>query len=254
MADEKIIGRVRALLTQAADNGATDEESQTYYAKAAELMDRHNLDAAIFRQEQGEEPARVERWDFWVSGKGGHGKARVLALGVICRAFGCQSAVRGNTAASSDRMMMIIGTTDALESLKILLPALSLQIENSATKAARARIAELDADYWTAGERARIRRTTFRSYIKGWGHGAAAKITKSREDIAEEVAGTGAELVLLTDRERVTAAFTTAFPKLAKYRPERNFSATAYHAGVDAGSRADIGGGNLSSDSRRQLK
>lgn len=242
---ETIIERVRLLFARAGAKGVTDEEAQAFNAKAVELMIRHDLDEAVIRQDNGEEPEPVGRWDYTVRGKGGHGKARVAALAAITSAYGCESAVRGNDASSHDRILMIVGTTAALESLKILLPALSMQMEAGAIRATRGHVDQLDPYWHTPSERARERRTFFRSYLRGWGRAVAAKVDTAREDIAEEATGTSTALVLVTDRKRVTAEFARQFPKLGKARGERTYNHAGYQAGTEAGRRADVGTGKL---------
>lgn len=253
MADERILNRVRALLAQAADKGATEEERQAFAAKAAELMARHELSEDMLRVERGEAPDPVGRWDFTIRGRGGHGKARVNALYSIVRAYGCEAAVRGNDSGTQDRLLMIVGTEGALASLKILLPAISMQMETSAIKAARDHSDGLDPYFYTEAERTRERRVFFRSYLQGWGGAVAEKISKTRDDIAQESAGTSAALVLVTNRDRVVAEYKRRFPKLGKARKDRTFSAAGYVAGTNDGRSADIGTGNLSTTARKSL-
>ena len=109
----------------AEDPSVTDAESQAFTAKAAELMTRHAIAEAEARAQRGEGVEEISRLDFPVSGVGGHGKARVKALAAIAAAYGCQSAVRGNTSANTDRTLIIIGTVSALDSLRVLLPSIT---------------------------------------------------------------------------------------------------------------------------------
>lgn len=215
---DDVIRRVRALLAQAGAKGVTDEEAQAFSAKAAELMARHDLNEAIVRSDRGDDPEPVARWDHLVCGKGGHGRARVSALAMVVAAYGCEAAVRGNDSSAAPRILMIVGTKAALESLKILLPAISLQMEAGAITAARTHMDRFPPYGYAQADRARERRTFFRSYLRGWGLAVAGKIEEARDGIAEEVTGTGAALVLVTDRNRVAAEFNRQFPKLARSR------------------------------------
>lgn len=131
-ARQKMIERVRGLLRMAEDPSVTDAESQAFTAKAAELMTRHAIAEAEARAQRGEGVEEISRLDFPVSGVGGHGKARVKALAAIAAAYGCQSAVRGNTSANTERTLIIIGTVSALDSLRVLLPSITMQMESSA--------------------------------------------------------------------------------------------------------------------------
>lgn len=255
----RMIERVRGLLRMAEDPAVTDAESQAFTAKAAELMTRHAIAEAEARAERGDGVEQVSRLDFAVSGTGGHGKARVKALAAIAGAYGCRSAVRGNTATNSERTLIILGTDTALESLRILLPSVTLQMESSARFCARdhiARIRELrspDRSTLTT-ERNRF----YRSFIRAYGDAVAQRIREFRARLAEDPAtaggsdgdgesastentATGADLVLRADVDRVEEEFERRFPQLRPTREERTFHRDGYRAGFIRGSRAQLG-------------
>ncbi|WP_394347332.1 DUF2786 domain-containing protein [Streptomonospora litoralis] len=255
-----MIERVRGLLRMAEDPAVTDAESQAFTAKAAELMTRHAIAEAEARAERGESPESVTRLDFPVSGVGGHGKARVKALAGIAAAYGCQSAVRGNTSANTERTLIIVGTATSLEALRVLLPSITMQMEASARFTARDHIANLrelrNYDRSTlATERSRF----YRSFVRAYGYAVAERIKEFRARIREEpeddsAAGSsgaadgeeaassrGAEVVLRTDVDRVREDFQHRFPQLKPTRPERTHSKAGYRAGYVRGRRAELG-------------
>ncbi|MFW5415488.1 DUF2786 domain-containing protein [Nocardiopsis sp. CNT-189] len=252
-----MVERVRALLRMAEDPAVTDAESQAFTAKAAELMTRHAIAEAEARAQRGEEAESVSRLDFPVSGVGGHGKARVKALAGIAAAFGCQSAVRGNTSANTERTLIIVGTVSALESLRVLLPSITLQMEASARFTARNHIADLrelrNLDRSAlAGERSRF----YRSFIRAYGYAVAERIREFRARLREEPAGggsdpgsgsaeepapTGADLVLRSDVDRVKEDFQRRFPQLKPTRPERTHHRAGARAGYLRGRSAQLG-------------
>lgn len=255
-----MIERVRGLLRMAEDPAVTDAESQAFTAKAAELMTRHAIAEAEARAERGEEAEPVTRMDYSVPGTGGHGKARVKALAAIAGAYGCRSAVRGNTSASTERTLIILGTATALDSLRILLPSVSMQMESSARYCARTHIADIrelrNLDRSTlASERNRY----YRSFVRAYGDAVAGRIREFRARLAEqpsdgstnsgEAGGqaaedtprSGAELVLRLDVDRVQEEFEHRFPQLRPTRAERTFHRAGYRAGFVRGSRAQLG-------------
>ncbi|WP_186356779.1 DUF2786 domain-containing protein [Streptomonospora sp. PA3] len=253
-----MIERVRGLLRMAEDPAVTDAESQAFTAKAAELMTRHAIAEAEARAERGELPESVTRLDFPVSGVGGHGKARVKALAGIAAAYGCQSAVRGNTSANTERTLIIVGTASALDALRVLLPSITMQMEASARFTAREHIANLrelrNYDRSTlATERSRF----YRSFVRAYGYAVAERIKEFRARLSEEPengreeAGTesgeqaassrGAEVVLRTDVDRVREDFQRRFPQLKPTRPERTHHRAGYRAGYARGRRAQLG-------------
>ncbi|MFD0773526.1 DUF2786 domain-containing protein [Streptomonospora algeriensis] len=256
-ARQKMIERVRGLLRMAEDPSVTDAESQAFTAKAAELMTRHAIAEAEARAERGEQPESVTRMDFPVSGVGGHGKARVKALAGIAAAYGCQSAVRGNTSANTERTLIIVGTASALDALRVLLPSITMQMEASARFTAREHVANLrelrNYDRSTlATERSRF----YRSFVRAYGHAVAERIKEFRARLrgerdeeadspgaesGEEASSRGAEVVLRADIDRVREDFQRRFPELKPTRPERTHHRAGYRAGYARGRRAEIG-------------
>ncbi|GAB3453831.1 DUF2786 domain-containing protein [Streptomonospora sediminis] len=258
-----MIERVRGLLRMAEDPAVTDAESQAFTAKAAELMTRHAIAEAEARAERGESPESVTRLDFPVSGVGGHGKARVKALAGIAAAYGCQSAVRGNTSSNTERTLIIVGTVTSLDALRVLLPSITMQMEASARFTAREHITNLrelrNYDRSTlATERSRF----YRSFIRAYGYAVAERIKEFRARLVEEpdeaggsaqsgsasgdegeqgASTLGAEVVLHSDVDRVREDFQRRFPQLKPTRPERTHHRAGYRAGYARGRRAQLG-------------
>ncbi|GAA3738749.1 DUF2786 domain-containing protein [Salinactinospora qingdaonensis] len=244
----------------AEDPSVTDAESQAFTAKAAELMTRHAIAEAEARAQRGEEAESVTRLDFPVSGVGGHGKARVKALASIASAYGCQSAVRGNTSANTDRTLIIVGTMTALDSLRVLLPSISMQMEASARYSAREHVANLrELRNYDRSTLATERSRYYRSFVRAYGYAVAERIREFRARLREEPesgengetgdgsngtegqSSRGAELVLREDVDRVYEEFERRFPKLRPTRPERTHHRAGYRAGYVRGRRARIG-------------
>ncbi|WP_285761428.1 DUF2786 domain-containing protein [Nocardiopsis ansamitocini] len=254
-----MIERVRGLLRMAEDPSVTDAESQAFTAKAAELMTRHAIVEAEARAQRGEAAEDVTRLDFPVSGVGGHGKARVKALAAIASAYGCQSAVRGNSSANTDRMLIIVGTVTALDSLRVLLPSITMQMEASARFTAREHVTGLrELRNYERSTLASERSRFYRSFIRAYGSAVAERIREFRARLAAdepEQSGTdttadptsttgaksGAELVLREDVDRVQEDFERRFPQLRPTRPERTHHRAGYRAGYIRGRRAELG-------------
>ncbi|WP_310911120.1 DUF2786 domain-containing protein [Lipingzhangella rawalii] len=257
-----MVDRVRGLLRMAEDPSVTDEESQAFTAKAAELMTRHAIAEAEARAERGEEPEAISRMDFPVSGVGGHGKARVKALGAVAAAYGCQAAVRGNTSASTERTLIIVGTNTALDALRVLLPSISMRMESSARFCAREHIASIRALRNTdrsqlATERSRY----YRSFLRAYGFAVAQRIKEFRARLREgadgagdpeertdaggeeqaETSSRGAELVLREDVHRVQEEFQERFGQLNPTKPERTHHRAGARAGYLRGRSVELG-------------
>ncbi|MEU2971902.1 DUF2786 domain-containing protein, partial [Nocardiopsis alba] len=215
-----MVERVRGLLRMAEDPAVTDAESQAFTAKAAELMTRHAIAEAEARVERGEEPDAISRMDYTVSGVGGHGKARVKALADIAAAYGCQSAVRGNSSENTDRTIILVGTTNALEALRMLMPSISMQMEASARFMSSTHVSDIrELRNYTRSELETERKRYYRSFVRAYGQAVAERIREFRARLQETVSpetGTGgvtdgdrenskrgAELVLRDDLHRV---------------------------------------------------
>ncbi|WP_376773832.1 DUF2786 domain-containing protein [Lipingzhangella halophila] len=254
-----MVERVRGLLRMAEDPSVTDAESQAFTAKAAELMTRHAIAEAEARAQRGEAAESVTRMDFPVSGVGGHGKARVKALAGIAAAYGCQSAVRGNTSANTERTLIIVGTVSALDSLRVLLPSIMTQMEASARLTARNHVSDLrEMRNYDRSTLATERNRFYRSFVRAYGYAVAERIREFRTRLREEPSGAagddsgtataegdttsrGAELVLRDDVNRVQEDFQQRFPQLRPTRPERTHHRAGARAGYIRGRRAELG-------------
>ncbi len=257
-ARQKMVERVRGLLRMAEDPAVTDAESQAFTAKAAELMTRHAIAEAEARAERGEEPDSISRMDYTVSGVGGHGKARVRALADIAAAYGCQSAVRGNTSENTERTIILVGTVNALEALRMLLPSISMQMEASARFMSSAHVSDIrELRNYTRSELETERKRYYRSFVRAYGQAVAERIREFRARLQRmassetdtsrvtESDGSGsaraADLVLRDDVHRVNEEFHKQFPQLRKHRPERTHSAAGHRAGYRRGHQAELG-------------
>lgn len=242
----------------AEDPSVTDAESQAFTAKAAELMTRHAIQEAEARAERGEEPDAISRMDHVVSGVGGHGKARVRALADIAAAYGCQSAVRGNNSDTTERTIILVGTVDALEALKLLFPSISNQMEASARFMSSTHVANIrELRNYTRSALETERKRYYRSFVRAYGQAVAERIREFRARMQENAGGPGADsesegsssqqssrgtdLVLREDVHRVQEEFQKQFPQLRKHRPERTHSAAGYRAGYRRGRQAELG-------------
>ncbi|PPK63502.1 DUF2786 domain-containing protein [Actinokineospora auranticolor] len=252
-ADKAAIKRkVAALLAQAEDKGVTPEEAQAFAAKAAELLARYSLDAATLRAEKGQKPEPVSTYTFTVSGQGCHGKARTSLHWFVAEAVGCMAVTKGDDMTTNDRLVIAIGTASMIDTLKTLLPWIMAQAENSARLATPLHMSQMDTSHLTTANRNIIRRDYFRSYLKGYGQGAAEKIRATRTDLAEEVKNSPKALVLVRDADRISAEFARRFPKTVKGRGSKT-TAAGHAAGVRAGRAADTNQGKVNTTDRKRV-
>lgn len=173
--------------------------------------------------------------------------------------MGCETAYLNNDSSNRLRWVRIIGPASTIENLKILLPAVLVQMEGAAAKAARAHAAKLPG--WLAPhERAAETATVRRSFMRGFGQGIKDKLQQARGGYADQLRAEAAlgdvtsasrELVLISREQRVATEFNRLFPKLGTARESKRFSHDAYRRGVGAGRKADIGQGKINNPTSR---
>ncbi|MFB9251746.1 DUF2786 domain-containing protein [Sphaerisporangium melleum] len=237
--------RVRRLLDLAEHPNTGEEEAALASAHAAALMLRHGLDASAVRRGATGRSEQIDGLEFEVSNRGGHARERCWALHLVCDALGCKGAqhwtgVQGRGIRSARQVTMtVVGPEPVLDGLRILLPSISLQMENQVRPALlRFRTGEGDAGA-DRDRRARAATGFRRAFYVGFGSGVAAKLRDRVAEVAEEVKGTGAELVLLDRSALVQAEFQRRFPGLRRARTTA-LDADGYHTGHHAGRHADL--------------
>ncbi|MFC6086436.1 DUF2786 domain-containing protein [Sphaerisporangium aureirubrum] len=239
---DRIMERVRRLLDLAEHPATGDEEAALASAHAAALMLRHGLDASAVRRRATGHAERIDGLEFEVSNRGGHARERCWALHLVCDALGCKgaqhwTAVKGRGIRGATRVTMtIIGPDPVLDSLRLLLPSLSLQMETHVKPALHHFTTPLPPD---RTERARAAKDFRRAFYVGFGSGVAAKLRTRVAEMTEQMKGTGAELVLLDRKPLVQAEFHRRFPGLRQARPTQ-LDPTGYHTGHKAGLHADL--------------
>ncbi|WP_203987808.1 DUF2786 domain-containing protein [Sphaerisporangium rufum] len=293
-ANDKVMERVRRLLELAEHPRTGEEEAALASAHAAALMLRHGLTAAAVRRRRTGRAETIDGIEMEVSNRGGHARERCWALHLVCDALGCKGAqhwtgVKGRGIRGARRVTLtVVGPEAVLDDLRILLPSLTLQMENQVAPALRRATAEADAGHppgpavvpgtragarngpdtgpaasrplagtksvhgdapgagADAGRRARGAAGFRRAFYVGFGAGVAARLRERMAEMTEELAGTGAELVLLDRTALVRAEFDRRFPGLRHARTTP-LDADGYHTGRAAGHRADLGDRTLHS-------
>lgn len=244
MHDDKL-ARIRKLLAQAEDAAATPAEAEAFTAKAAELMARHGIDAALLAATDpghGPEPVGdlvVDLLAPYAYEKGTLGSAVATAL--RCTAVLRTRPERGGTAHS----LHLFGHTTDLVLAELLLTSLLVQGTGELTRRPVPR-GEHPAAYrrtWWLG---------FASAIAQRLRDAEAAAARESEG-AFAAAGTSTALVLADRAALAEAAAVEAYPLLRPAAPRR-LSGGGVADGHAAGRRADLGRGTrLGARARRRL-
>ncbi|MET8156988.1 DUF2786 domain-containing protein [Sphaerisporangium sp. NPDC005289] len=237
--------RVRRLLDLAEHPNTGEDEAALASAHAAALMLRHGLDASAVRRGATGRSEKIDGIEFEVSNRGGHARERCWALHLICDALGCKGAqhwtgVHGRGIRGARHVTMtVVGPDPVLDSLRVLLPSITLQMENQVRPALRHFTARDLTGVEGKDRRARATSDYRRAFYVGFGSGVSAKLRDRVAEIADQVKGTGAELVLLDRSALVQAEFQRRFPGLKRARAT-TLDADGYHTGRQAGRTADL--------------
>jgi hypothetical protein len=212
---------IRKLLAKA-ERAATVAESETYTAKAVELMARHGIDAALLA---AAEPGRDEIGPLRIAMQDPYSAGKARLLGWTAAALGCRWVLHrawgGKVAA-----VTVFGHASDRERVEMLYTSLLLQ--------ATAQLVRVRPP-WPGESVAAYRR----SWLEGFASQVHRRLVEAEERAAAEARapdssvsspGGGVALVL-ADRRR-----------LATLRPSA-LSGSGRAAGALAGQRADLGGG-----------
>lgn len=244
--DDKILGRVRALLAKA-ESTPYPEEAEALTAKAQELMARHSIDAALAAA--GADPSHrgtPERRRVVVPNP--YVTAKVHLLSVVARANRCEAVWMKH-----EQVVFLFGYPVDLEAVDLLFTSLLLQ----ATAAALSAGSQVDA--W-----GRSRTRSFRSsFLVSFAARIGERLEEAtRHAVDEAVAagdgadgggGGGALLPVLADRaESVRSARDEAFPRVRR-TTTRVTNGAGWQAGRDAAERASLTGQTQVGGRRRAL-
>jgi hypothetical protein len=238
---DRMLAKIRALLTKAEDPAATPAEAEAFTAKAAELMAKYGVDRAMLAAADPTSDVPGDRI-IWIQAPYALDKQRLLSqLGL---ALGCKTVLKQSVRGYA---VHLFGYASDLERVDMLFTSLLLQAVNS--------LAQTPVPYWENA--AAFRRSWLAGFAAMIAHRlhqaekrAAANATQEREQ-----AGTGGPSVALVLADRATVVqrkLEEAYPKLGKARA-RKLSGSGYRDGVEAGRRADLGGTRVGGRARGAL-
>lgn len=238
--DEKVLGRVRALLAKA-ESTSFPEEAEALTAKAQELMARHSIDAALAAGGRGPtgrpDSIRLVVQNPYVSPK-------VHLLSAVARANRCEAVW-----SKHEGIVMIFGFPVDLEAVELLFTSLLVQ----ATTAMLAAGSQVD-------RRGTSRTRSFRtSFLLSFSVRIGERLAEATADAEHEVAAQGGAaagdlLPVLADRaEAVLSERDRAFPQLRTARTSVS-NGEGWSAGRKAAERASLTGqGQVSGRPRGRL-
>ena len=219
--DNRILGRVRKLLTRAEHPATPPAEAEACSAKAAELMSRHLIDLALLDAGRDEHQQPVVRR---IVVEPPYTVGKVVLLDEVAKAFGVPVAI-GRGHYSAPRRCTLVGFAEDVAMVELLYTSLLLQ---AATAMQAASTGRPDV------------RAFRRAFLFGYAGAIGARLrTVRQETVAEASTTPGTDLVLVDRQARVDAAFQQEFPRLGTFRATAS-NGSGYVAGHDAGVRADL--------------
>ncbi|KUI05287.1 hypothetical protein AU190_12625 [Mycolicibacterium acapulense] len=132
-ADEKVLGRVRALLAKAEVTEFPDE-AEALSAKAQDLMSRYSLNEAVARHNRGREPAAAAR-RIWIENP--YAAAKATLVQVVSRSNRCRAVW-----AEGIGFVTVIGCETDLKLVELLTTSLLVQANRAMLRAGRAGTAQ----------------------------------------------------------------------------------------------------------------
>ncbi len=229
MNDDKL-ARIRKLLAQAEDPAVTEAEAEAFNAKAAELMARHGIDAALLA---ASDPHREVVGDVVVDLLAPYAYEKGCLGTAVARGFRCSAVLRtARTPGGTAHSLHLFGHMGDLALVDLLLTSLLVQGTG-----------ELVRRGVPAGEHAAAYR---RTWWLGFASAIATRLAEAEAQAAREAesrfaaAGSSSALVLADRAAVAEQSAAAAYPHLRAAAP-RYLSGRGIEAGRAAGRRADLG-------------
>lgn len=223
-----MLSKVRKLLAQAEDPACTPAESAAFTAKATELIARYGVDRALLA---ARDPATDPVGDRVLDIIAPYARDKVGLLAAVAEPLRCRCVRRrqGNGFA-----LHLFGFASDLERVDLLFTSLLVQAAHGLAAA------PVPAHDHPAAFR--------RSWLAGFAEVIGGRL-RAAETAAVSGSGVPSVALVLADRsDRVQRRLAEQYPRL-RTAPPRRLAGTGFDSGAEAGSRADLGGRNLSGSS-----
>lgn len=231
---DPILAKVRKLLAKAEDPAATAQESETYTAKAAQLIADYGIDRALLA---AGDPSRDPVGDRVVLLEAPYAVDKAELLDTVAQRLRCKAVHRTTHGERGKELSVhLFGHASDLERTDLLFTSLLMQ---ATTELGR-----------VSAPRHESKAAFRRSWLAGYRIAIGNRLAEAEERAVREAeprfrsSGTASALVLADRGAEVVTALNAEYPHLRTARA-RTLSGSGGRAGWDAGQRADLGGGRL---------
>ncbi|HLL66812.1 MAG TPA: DUF2786 domain-containing protein [Micromonosporaceae bacterium] len=228
--DDKTLDKVRKLLVKAEDPACTPAEAEAFTAKAAELIAKYGIDAALLAESQ---PTTDRVGDRVIVMDAPYARDKAGLLSNVANALRCKVVHQTRYVAGRKELSLhLFGFGADLDRVDLLYTSLLVQAAHALA------VEHVPYDEHPAA----YRRSWYAGYASAiWRRLKAAESRAEHAAQPAESSGRSVALVL-ADRSAVVAnAMQNAYPTLGKARA-RQLSGSGARNGYHAGQRADLGG------------
>ncbi|MBD2829838.1 DUF2786 domain-containing protein [Streptomyces globisporus] len=223
---------------KAEDPAASREESESYFAKAAELMAKYGIEQAMLADAN---PGRDRPADRVIQVEGGYVVDRIDLLFSILRPLGLQGIRLRGANGKLGAEVHVFGYEADIQRAELLFTSLLLQAFNG-MRHGRPMWGESVIAY---------RKTWLMGFSRAVEDRLEAAEARARGEAVDGANGRSAELVLADRASVVLASYRAAYPKTQGRK--RSVVGSGFSAGGRAGNAADLGGTRVGSGGRRGL-
>ena len=221
MSADKYTDRVRKLFAKA-QSTTSEHEAEALLARAYALLAKHGIDEAVAKSGAGTNSSEIGTWTFEATGK--YPLDQILLVNQVATVLHCSPIKMGRTT------LIVYGARrhlDRVEMLAGMLVAYMLAMAGVAVNPNPRSVSTVT-----------YRKSVMLGFIVTVGERLAAAEKSAVDDTGDT---TGTEVVLASDARRAAQAMAREYP-LARDAGSARRSTAGYEAGVEAGSRVDLGG------------
>jgi hypothetical protein len=250
--------KIRGLMKKADDPRTPDEERDTATRMISKLITKHQIDLALLREAKGSAsgPVKIVKFSVSLSNKFGLGGVRCRALHrAVVVPLGGHSLFYHSASQSTrvDATLEIYMPEDVVDFARMLIASLTLQVETSMKVASVRHRRELQMNWVSKSEEAKLLDRFRKGYLLAWGSTVGARVSQGREDARQEVSReTGKEIALLDTTALAKKAMEDAHPKTRSARAVL-VSSTGKQAGARDGMRTQLGINEVGGDRRARI-